>query len=102
MPLPLYFAKGRTHLVILSNNWRHVRNALPTRRLSRRRVACILTGRPESRNAEHRPIGVDLGRFDVSGDVLDQLDLTYDLYSMSSDELAELLPHEFAVYLKLQ
>ena len=33
------------------------------------------------------------------GDVLDQLDLTYDLYSMSADELAELLPDEFAAYL---
>ena len=33
------------------------------------------------------------------GDVLDQLDLTYDLYSMSADELAELLPDEFSAYL---
>lgn len=33
------------------------------------------------------------------GDVLDQLDLTYDLYSMSADELAELLPGEFSAYL---
>lgn len=34
------------------------------------------------------------------GDVLDQLDLTYDLYSMSADELAGLLPDEFSPYLK--
>lgn len=34
------------------------------------------------------------------GDVLDQLDLTYDLYSMSADELAGLLPNEFAAYLE--
>lgn len=33
------------------------------------------------------------------GDVLDQLDLTYDLYSMSTDELTKLLPDEFAAYL---
>lgn len=34
------------------------------------------------------------------GDVLDQLDLTYDLYSMSADQLTSLLPSEFATYLK--
>ena len=33
------------------------------------------------------------------GDVLDQLDLTYDLYSMSADDLAGLLPNEFTAYL---
>ena len=33
-------------------------------------------------------------------DVLDQLDLTYDLYSMSADELCELLPNEFSTYLE--
>ncbi len=33
------------------------------------------------------------------GDLLDQLDLTHDLYSMSADELTELLPDEFSVYL---
>ena len=33
------------------------------------------------------------------GDVLDQLDLTYDLYSMSSGDLVSLLPREFATYL---
>ena len=33
------------------------------------------------------------------GDVLDQLDLTYDLYSMSSGDLASLLPREFSTYL---
>lgn len=32
------------------------------------------------------------------GDVLDQLDLTYDLYSMPSEELLGLLPDEFAAY----
>ena len=34
------------------------------------------------------------------GDVLDQLDLTYDLYSMSTDQLTSLLPSEFAPYSK--
>ena len=34
------------------------------------------------------------------GDVLYQLDLTYDLYSMSSDDLAGLLPDEFSTYLE--
>ena len=34
------------------------------------------------------------------GDVLDQLDLTYDLYSMSADNLAGLLPDEFSSYLE--
>ena len=32
------------------------------------------------------------------GDVLDQLDLTYDLYSMSTDDLIALLPDEFSTY----
>ena len=32
------------------------------------------------------------------GDVLDQLDLTYDLYSMTADELCGLLPNEFSAY----
>lgn len=34
------------------------------------------------------------------GDVLDQLDLTYDLYSMSADDLAGLLPDEFSTYME--
>ena len=34
------------------------------------------------------------------GDVLDQLDLTYDLYSMSAEDLAGLLPDEFSTYLE--
>ena len=33
------------------------------------------------------------------GDVLGQLDLTYDLYSMSADDLVALLPAEFSPYL---
>ena len=32
------------------------------------------------------------------GDVLEQLDLTYDLYSMSAEDLIDLLPREFSVY----
>jgi hypothetical protein len=36
------------------------------------------------------------------GDVLDQLDLTYDLYSMSSSDLVSLLPGEFSTYLNDQ
>jgi len=32
------------------------------------------------------------------GDILDQLDLTYDLYSMSADDLVALLPDEFSGY----
>ena len=34
------------------------------------------------------------------GDVLDQLDLTYDLYSVSAGDLAGLLPDEFSTYLE--
>lgn len=34
------------------------------------------------------------------GDVLDQFDLTYDLYSMSADDLVQLLPDEFSSYIQ--
>lgn len=34
------------------------------------------------------------------GDLLDQLDLTYDLYSMSADDLIGLLPMEFSFYIE--
>ena len=34
------------------------------------------------------------------GDVLDQFDLTYDLYSMSADDLVQLLPNEFSSYIQ--
>lgn len=34
-------------------------------------------------------------------DILDQLDLTYDLYSMSADNLVGLLPDEFSTYIKV-
>lgn len=54
------------------------------------------TGKPK-RGASpkwHKP-----GTLRRYGDVLDQLDLTYDLYSMSADELVELLPDEFFAYL---
>ncbi len=54
------------------------------------------TGRPKrgASPTSHRP--GTLRRF---GDVLDQLDLTYDLYSMSADDLTQLLPAEFSRYL---
>ena len=54
------------------------------------------TGKPK-RGAS--PTWRKLGTLRRFGDVLDQLDLTYDLYSMSTDELAGLLPKEFSTYL---
>lgn len=54
------------------------------------------TGKPKrGAGANWRKPGT-LRRF---GDLLDQLDLTYDLYSMSADDLVQLLPKEFSTYL---
>ena len=57
----------------------------------------VKTGKPKrGASATWRKPGT-LRRF---GDVLDQLDLTYDLYSLSAEELAGLLPTEFSEYLE--
>ena len=54
------------------------------------------TGKPKRGAAPNWRKPGTLRRF---GDILDQLDLTYDLYSMSADELTGLLPNEFSAYL---
>lgn len=50
-------------------------------------------GKPRRGSAPNWPKPGTLRRF---GQLLDQLDLTYDLYSMSADDLLELLPGEFS------
>lgn len=55
----------------------------------------IRTGKPKKGAAPNWRKPGTLRRF---FDVLDQLDLTYDLYSMDTDDLLALLPDEFAEY----
>jgi hypothetical protein len=55
-----------------------------------------VTGRPKRGSAPNSPKPGTLRRYTST---LDQLDLTYDLYSMTADDLMTVLPKEFSRYL---